>query len=178
LYERCASNCARLQTDVEPAQTRALYRRAQSSRFFSLRDRGHEMNYATRRKQIEREERKALRTQREDVAGKLLQKVPDLASLSITIHEGRPNGCANENQYIRRVVVEHAPALFEVPCSFAGCNDGGYDVTREVLFALASHKARFEGEHTCGGRNGTGDCGRILRYVATATYRKSGEAAR
>ena len=129
------------------------------------------MNFATRRKHIEREERKAQRVQREDVAGKLLQKVPDLTSLSLAIHETRPTGGTNDNQYIRRVVVEHAPALFEVPCSFSGCTDGGYDVTREILYALTSRKARFEGEHTCSGNSSAGDCGRVLRYVATATYR-------
>ena len=72
-----------------------------------------------------------------------------------------------------RSAVISTPALFEVPCSFSGCSDGGYDVTREILIALASHKVRFEGEHTCAGSSSAGDCGRVLRYVATATYRSN-----
>jgi hypothetical protein len=129
------------------------------------------MYIATRHKHIEREERKVLRNQREDSAGKLIQKVPDLTSLNIAIHEMRPDGRIAENQYIRRVVVESTAALFEVPCSSAYCKDGGYDITREVLFALTAHETRFEGEQTCRGNSSTGDCGRVLRYVATATYR-------
>lgn len=134
------------------------------------------MSLVNRRRNIEREERQVLRHEREDAAGKLLQKVPDLASLSLAIHEVRPDGWASDAQYIRRVVVEHAPALFEMPCSYAYCKDGGYDVTREILDALSSHKARFEGECACRGSCGTSDCARILRYVATATYRPPTDA--
>ncbi len=129
------------------------------------------MNFATRRKQTELTERRDLRHQREDAAGKLHERAPDLASLDLRIHEARPNGCVNDTQYIRRIVVEHAPALFEVPCSFAECRDGGYDVTREVLSAVAARKTQFEGDQACRGTCGPVDCGRVLHYKATATYR-------
>jgi hypothetical protein len=129
------------------------------------------MSSVYRRKNIEREERLVLRHERETAAGKLLAKIPDLMSLSLGIHEVRPDGLASETQYIRRVVVEHASALFEMPCSYAYCKDGGYDVTREVLDGLVSRKARFEGERACRGSCGASDCTRVLRYVATATYR-------
>lgn len=129
------------------------------------------MYSGNRRKSIEREERKVLREQREDEAGKLIQKIPDLTSLCIDIRESRSNGTTSETQYTRRVVIEHAHALFEMPCSFAQCTNGGYDVTREILDALASHKTRFKGECTCRGSWGTGYCPRVLHYVATATYR-------
>jgi hypothetical protein len=130
------------------------------------------MSPGNRRKNIEREERLTLRHERETAAGKLLEKVPHLTSLSLAIDEARPDGWASDAQYIRRVVVEHAAALFEVPCSYAYCKDGGYDMTREILDSLASRKARFEGERACRGSCGTGgDCTRVLRYVATATYR-------
>jgi hypothetical protein len=134
------------------------------------------MNPVNRRRNIEREERKVLRHEREDAAGKLLLKIPELTSLSLAIHEVRPDGLASDAQYIRRVVVEHAPALFEVPCSYAYCKDGGYDVTREVLDALRSHMARFEGERACRGNCGVNGCVRVLRYVATATYRRGPDA--
>jgi hypothetical protein len=129
------------------------------------------MRFPSRRRNIEREERRDQRHHREDAAGKLLQKVPDLTSLSLAIHQKRPNGCVNETQYIRRIVVEHAPALLEVPCSDPDCNDGGYDVTREVLHALAARQVHFEGEHVCRGTSGACECGRLLRFVGTATYR-------
>jgi len=52
---------------------------------------------------------------------------------------------------------------------FAG--NGGYDVTREVLFALSSHRQQFEGQQSCRGRCSALDCASVLRYVVTATYR-------
>jgi hypothetical protein len=134
------------------------------------------MYSANRRRNIEREERMLLRGKREQAAGKLLQKVPDLTSLNLEIRESRPNGLTNDTQYIRRVVVAHAHALFEMPCSYSSCDNGGYDVTREVLSALASRAARFEGECACRGSCGGEFCSRVLHYVATATYRSGPEA--
>lgn len=128
------------------------------------------MKHMNRRKHLEREERRGLRYQREAAAGKLLQRVPDLTSLSIAIREARPEGYLDFTQYIRRVVVEHAPALFESLCSRSSC-DGVYDMTQEVLLALTSRRMRFEGQYACRGRCHARDCGRVLRYVATATYR-------
>jgi hypothetical protein len=129
------------------------------------------MNLGSRRRNIEREERIVERDRREDAAGKLTQRIPDLTSLSLSIHEARSDGCTSDTQYIRRIVVEHAPALFEMRCSYAYCSNGGYDVTREVLNALASRAARFEGESACRGSCGEQYCSRVLRYIGTATYR-------
>lgn len=125
-----------------------------------------------RRRNAERDERTLQRHEREDSAGKLLQKVPDLLTLSLAVQESRPEAGTGASQYIRRIVVEHAPALFEMPCSYAYCKDGGYDVTREVLDALSARKTNFEGESSCRGTSGqTGDCARVLHYVGTATYK-------
>jgi hypothetical protein len=122
-------------------------------------------------KELERKERKVQRSEREGAAGKLLQKVPALASFSIAIHESRPEGCVGDTHYIRRIVLEHAPALFEMACSDPHCEDGGYEVTREILYALAANQVQFTGQQTCRGRCGPADCARVLKYVATATYR-------
>ena len=126
-----------------------------------------------REKDILREERRVQRVQREDAAGKLVTQAPDLASLSISIRETRPEGCVSDTQYTRRVVLEHAPALFEVPCAYPECEDGGYDVTREILLSLAAHRTHFEGEQSCRGRCGSLECTRVLRYAGTATYREA-----
>ena len=131
------------------------------------------MNMSRRQQQVEREERRAVRDRREDSAGKLLAKVPNLTSLNLAIQEGRADAGVGENQYIRRVVIDNAPALFEIRCSNPQCEDGGFDLTREVLSALASGKTKFEGEHACRGRGRTADCARVLRYVATATYQEA-----
>jgi hypothetical protein len=133
------------------------------------------MSFANRRREVE--ERRIQRRERETAAGRLADKAPDLASLSIEMHETRPEGCVSDNQYIRRIVVEHAPALFEIPCSYPQCEGGGYDLTREILRAIALQRPRFEGEIACRGQCATLDCKRVLRYIGTATYREASGAA-
>jgi len=131
------------------------------------------MSLASRRreKDVEREERRVSRGQREAAAGKLLQRFPEVTSLDITVHEARPEGCVSDSHYIRRIVLEHAPALFEVPCSYPSCEDGGYDITRDVIDALGARDPKIEGEKACRGRCGALDCTRVLRYVVKVTYR-------
>ncbi|NUQ79283.1 MAG: hypothetical protein HUU21_37715 [Polyangiaceae bacterium] len=130
------------------------------------------MNMSRRQQQVEREERRADRDRREVAAGKLLAKIPNLTSLRLAIRESRASTGISENQYVRHVVVGSAPALFEIRCSNAGCEDGVCDFTREILAALASGRSSFEGERPCPGRCRTTDCPRILHYVATATYQE------
>jgi hypothetical protein len=69
------------------------------------------------------------------------------------------------------VVVATAPALFVLPCGDSQCQNGGYELTSQLLSALRTHKQKFEGEHCCGGSIGGSECRRVLRYVATASYR-------
>jgi hypothetical protein len=131
------------------------------------------MSLASRRreKDVEREERRVQRVQREAAAGKLLQRYPEVASVDIAIHEARPEGCVSDSHYIRRIVLEHAPALFEVPCSYPSCEDGGYDITHDVLGAISARDPKVEGEKACRGRCGALDCTRVLRFVVKIGYR-------
>lgn len=132
------------------------------------------MNY---RKNLERKARHAERLAREDAAGKLSVHAPDLKDFYISIDETPRSGTAvGGTRYIRRVVIASAPALFELPCSDPRCENGGYDVTAEFLAALAYRRTVFEGERSCPGRSSTHDCGRTLRYVATAAYRDEKKA--
>jgi hypothetical protein len=39
-----------------------------------------------------------------------------------------------------------------------------------VLRSLRGGEAEFEGEDVCNGSQGSGQCSRVLHYVATATY--------
>jgi hypothetical protein len=96
---------------------------------------------------------------------------PRLESLGIRVVEASP-GIANPvGTYIRRVVVASAPALFVLPCGDSQCRDGGHELTNEVLSGLRQNKQEFSGEDSCRGSVGTGECRRVLRYVATASYR-------
>lgn len=116
-------------------------------------------------RRLAREEQHALRAQREQSAGKLTGMFPLLGSLSLAVSESRPDSPISANRYVRRVVLAHAPALFEFPCSYSYCQNGVYDATHEVLSALRGGQVRFEGVCNC-----QGGCGRELHYVATAVY--------
>ena len=126
----------------------------------------------SRRKPTEASLRATERREREDAADRLIEKVPTLASLEIALEEYTPTNTIGESRYVRRFVVERAPAHFELPCTDKSCTDGGHDITREVLASLRSGMRRFDGEHCCQGNVGTGTCGRVLRYVVVATYRE------
>jgi hypothetical protein len=106
---------------------------------------------------------------RERGVGKLIEKVPGLVALRLTVAEARASGWQGRG-YARYIDLERALALFEVPCSYAHCQGGGYDLTGEVLAGLRLQRASFEGRQTCAGRCGSVDCARILYFEAKATY--------
>ena len=123
------------------------------------------------RRNNEATERHAERRRREDEAPRLATEAPKLDGLRLDLEERRPGVVSAEVSHIRRVVVAHAPAMFEVPCSDPSCNDGGHDHTNGIMRALRNGDEKFEGEDTCLGQVGNASCERILRYVGTATYR-------
>ena len=101
----------------------------------------------------------------------MLEKVPDLESLKLDVEERSAGASVPEATHIRRIVVEHAPALFAIPCSDHVCRDGGHDLTQQILQALRGHEKEFEGEDACSGQIGSSPCRRVLRFVAHAAYR-------
>ena len=124
-----------------------------------------------RQRQTEAAERTAERRRREDDAQRLKDEVPKLSTLVLEIQEHRTGTVVLESTHIRRIPVEFAPALFELPCQDSFCKQGGHDVTQAMLRALQSGSTSFEGEHACAGQTGTAECQRVLRYVAKATYK-------
>ena len=123
------------------------------------------------RRNQEAARRFAERRQREDEAPRLADAFPKLESLGIKVLEGNPGISNPEGAHTRRVVVATAPALFVLPCGDSKCQDGGHELTAELLSALRSNKLQFEGEDSCRGTTGSAECRRVLRYVATASYR-------
>lgn len=119
-------------------------------------------------------QRFAERRRREDEAPRLITVVPALERLELTFREVRAVGDVAETTHTRRVVVDRAPALFEILCLDSSCKDGGHDLTAVILQALRGRKENFEGEDVCYGRVGTAECGRVLRFVARAAYRPLG----
>lgn len=114
-------------------------------------------------------QRFAERRRREDEAPRLKDEVSTLETLALSLSDSR--GVADPaTTHLRHVVVAHAPALFEIPCADAACKDGGHEISHAVMRALREGRTAFEGEDVCHGSVGSAPCGRVLRYVATATY--------
>jgi hypothetical protein len=114
--------------------------------------------------------RAAERRQREDSAPRLKDAVPALDSLAIRFYEMYGDNSLAEATHTRRVVVDNAPAHFEVPCADRTC-EGVHDLTQELLKELRGARPEFEGEHCCDGGKDS-HCGRILHWVAVATYER------
>lgn len=129
-----------------------------------------------RSRSTEASQQAAERRQREDRAPRLKAEVPALETLKLQIEEHRQGASVPETVHVKHVAVAHAPALFDLPCLDTTCTGGGHDVTHQVLAALRSKSARFQGEHACNGTTRTAPCTRVLRYVGIATY--TGGAAR
>lgn len=120
--------------------------------------------------------RAAARREQEDAAPRLLSEVPTLKSLALTLEERRhsstgTSGSSDAGSHIRRVVVEHAPALFQIPCGNRACQDGGHDLTRVILRALRAGQVTFEGDDSCNGATASGQpCELSLRYRGQASF--------
>jgi hypothetical protein len=122
------------------------------------------------RRNSEAAQRFAERRRREDAAPRLRTEVPGLVSLNLELTEQGAETTA-AMKHLRRVVVESAPALFEIPCLDPACLDGGHDLTHSIMRALRARASTFEGEDACHGSVRTAACGRVLRYAVVATYR-------
>ncbi len=107
------------------------------------------------------------RRQREDDAPRLKASAPTLTSLQLAVVEEHAGG---SSKHVKHVVVERAPALFIIPCGDATCQDGGHDITQEVMSAVRSHAATSSGDSGCGGMTGSAPCPRRIHYELTAVY--------
>jgi hypothetical protein len=125
-----------------------------------------------RRRQSEAQLKATERRKRQDDAPRLKAEVPNLTGLRLEIEEYLGGSTISAARHTRHIVVDSAPAMFEFPCSESGCNDGGHDLTSEILRALRAGSTEFQGEDTCYGQLGASasPCRRMLRYSAIATY--------
>ena len=119
-------------------------------------------------------QRFAGRRERENEAPKLSAQVPALASLRFDIEE---QSGAGATRYVRRFMVDSAPALFLVPCGDPRCQGEEHDLTMTVMRALRARETSFQGTDDCGGSIGTSPCLRVVRFDSTAEYRAGVESA-
>ena len=120
--------------------------------------------------QIEAEERAAERRRRENRACRLRSLVSRIVSLRLEIQEYRRGGITPLVSYTRHIVVERAPALFDIGCTDAECSQGGHDLTNMIMDELRASSTDFGGEDKCYGRRYGEPCGTRLKYHAHATY--------
>ena len=111
--------------------------------------------------------RSAERRRRETEAPRLLREVPGLKSLRIEIVEHLSTGTS---KHVKLVVVAHAPALFDIPCGDPDCQDGGHDVTRELMGSLRARERDASGKSDCPGSVRSGNCNRRITYQMKAEY--------
>ena len=110
------------------------------------------------------------RWERENKAPRLSEQAPALTSLRLELIETMNGRKLLDSECIRHIIVARAAALFEVPCGDARCEDGGHDISREVLIGLRAFKQRFDGTDRCSGYVGDRPCGRLLEYTALAEF--------
>jgi hypothetical protein len=109
----------------------------------------------------------AERRRREDEAPKLCGQAPRLTSLELRIEE---RSGAGKTHYIKRYMVDRAPALFLVPCGDPRCLDGEHDLTSDVMRALRACQTSFQGSDDCAGSIGSSSCLRVVHFDGTAQY--------
>ena len=110
------------------------------------------------------------RRKQQDEAPRLLDIVPNLISLVLRVEEARPDQPASGISHKRHIVVQRAPALFQIPCSDRRCNNGGHDVTKQVLSQLSRGENSFAGDHVCCGERRDGACDYQLHFIAEAAF--------
>jgi hypothetical protein len=118
-------------------------------------------------------QRSAERRERENQAPRLSAEVPRLLNLKLEVEERLNDSPVAEPKHVKRVVVEHAPALFLLPCGDSRCDQGGHDVTHAIMRCLKNGEQAFDGDDSCHGSTGGAPCNRTLHYHATAEYKPS-----
>ena len=112
----------------------------------------------------------AERRRREDEARRLRDEFPLLRTLKLEIEEHRREATIAETKHVRHIIVDRAPALFELPCNDPACRDGGHDMTDTMAQRLRGQSTEFVLEDVCMGDVRGAPCGRVIRLIASATY--------
>jgi hypothetical protein len=116
-------------------------------------------------------QRFADRRRREDEAPRLSDRIPKLSSMRFEVNDKHGPAGGTDAQHTRHIMVDRAPALFLFPCSDRACQEGGHDVTDDVMRHLLAGDEKFTVSHVCEGAVSTAPCSRTLEATAAAIYR-------
>jgi len=105
----------------------------------------------------------------------LLEKFPELKSITVDLAHYDPDGFTRNSQIKYTVNVAHAKSVFCVGCHNQECVRGGFDLSTALATAVAEGRSSASGEICCPGwRNratiDTNPCGNILRYQLSLGY--------
>jgi hypothetical protein len=106
---------------------------------------------------------------RDDAAPRLADEIRTLRSLRIRFDERRGDDQSTGMSYSKVVVINTAPAAFEIRCMEPRC-DGRHDLTSHILSSLRRQLPSFQAESACNGVVGDLECNRVLAYACEATY--------
>jgi hypothetical protein len=121
------------------------------------------------RRDHEKIEATAEHRRREDAAPRLRDEVASLRTLRLHFDERREGGQLNVMTYSKPMVVDSAPASFEIRCTEPRC-DGRHDLTRDMMTALRKQLPSYSGRSPCPGYVGDAPCDRVMLYSFVATY--------
>jgi hypothetical protein len=124
--------------------------------------------YARRMKSMAAAQRASERRKREDDAPRLRDTVPELVSLQIDVVE---HSGTTTMKHKKHVVIAIAPALFWIACGDKECNEGGHEITGDIMNALRKKETQLKGEHACEGQVGAVPCTRTIQFEMAAAYR-------
>jgi hypothetical protein len=123
----------------------------------------------------ERKEYRQQEAQRISDSASLTDRFPQLKSLSVVLACFDPRGVTKKSELKYTVNLAHAKSVFRFFCPNDTCIGGDFDLSEELVTAVAEHRTTASGEVRCQGWHGkttVGEvhCHHILRYTLSLGY--------
>jgi hypothetical protein len=108
----------------------------------------------------------------------LSNKFPDLKFLALDLGYYNSQGTSKNSQIKFTPNLQKARSVLRVDCPNNGCIRGDFDLTEELVSAVAQHRAAVTGEMCCQGWQSkttidTVPCHNILRYTLHLEYERA-----
>jgi len=131
------------------------------------------MNYPTR--EGPRFEYRTQESQRVKASPSLADRFPQLKALAVDIGFYNSAGVTKNTQIKYLPNLDKAKSVFRIDCPNNGCIGGDFDLTEELVKAVAEHRTTVTAEMSCQGWQSkttinTVHCHNILRYKLSLAY--------